>query len=183
MTDYAGERITAEAFLSLEERNTPVELIGGEVIVSPSPADDHQRRVLSAALYLRQHASTGETRVAPLDVLLDEENVVQPDVFWISTENTACVLVAGRYWQGAPDLAIEVVSPSSARRDYRDKYDLYQRHGVREYWIVEPVAPYLTVHTRDEKTGSYVEQGSYRPGDHFTSAALGLSIDITALLG
>jgi Uma2 family endonuclease len=137
--------------------------------------------VLAAALYLRQHAPTGETRVAPLDLLLDEHNVVQPDVFWISAANTDCVLINGQYWQGPPDLAIEVMSPSTVRRDYRDKYDLYQRHDVREYWIIEPIAPYLTVHVQDSETGTYVEQGSYRPGDRFESAALGQTIDVTAL--
>ena len=70
-----------------------------------------------------------------MDVYLNDSNVVQPDVLWVATDSEACVLVDNKYWKGAPDVIVEVLSFSTANRDYRVKYDLYEKHGVRAYWF------------------------------------------------
>ena len=71
-------------------------------------------------------------------------NAVQPDVLWNSPASR-CVLVDDAYFRGAPDLVVEVLSPSTALRDKQTKFRLYEKYGVREYWIVEPTAQYVEV--------------------------------------
>ncbi len=74
----------------------------------------------------------GEVFVAPLDVYLDEVNIVQPDVMWIAADSQ-CVEVEGRHLRGAPKLGLAVLSPSTVRHDKSTKFRLYEKHGVREY--------------------------------------------------
>src|SRR5688572_12099576 len=128
--------VTAREFLELPETNVLTELIKGEIIVAPSPEDRHQKASGKSHIYLVQLVSGGELRYAPADVYLDAITVVQPDLFWVSP-NSICHLVNGKYWRGAPDLVIEILSPSTTRRDRGIKFDLYEKHGVREYWLME----------------------------------------------
>ena len=83
-------------------------------------------------------------KVAPCDVVLSDTDVVQPDVLFISRarEHT----LTDENVQGAPDLVIEILSPSTADRDLGYKHDLYGRHGVLEYWIVDPTAETVAAH-------------------------------------
>ena len=74
----------------------------------------------------------------PTDVLLSDHDVVQPDLIFVSRERKHVITDANI--QGAPDLVVEILSPSTASRDWRDKLDLYERHGVAEYWLVDPVS-------------------------------------------
>ena len=94
MAETVRERITIEEFLQLPETNTPSELIQGELIVSPAPIHAHQRIVGKFFLYLTQLTGKstlgGEVVVSPSDVHLDNENVVQPDVFWVSGADSRC---------------------------------------------------------------------------------------------
>ncbi len=115
------------------------ELLDGELILVASPNRDHQTVVME--LGFQMHAFVKENNLgwvysAPFDVLLTDTDVVQPDVMFISREREHISTPANI--QGAPDLVVEVLSPSSARRDWREKRDLYATHGVREYWIVDP---------------------------------------------
>ncbi len=181
MADLTQIKMTAAEFLDLPETNKIVELINGEIIVAPSPVDRHQ--MISGSLYsvLKPQFNKGTWRYAPADVYLDEVNVVQPDLFWISPENTTCQLVDGKYWHGAPDLAIEILSPGTTRQDRDTKYRLYERHGVREYWIVEAEELYIEVYRLDQ--GKFERQGVYGLGEQFVSAALnGLALQVDALL-
>ena len=122
----------------------------------------------------------GEWRVAPCDVYLDDLNVVQPDLFWVSPENQNCHLI-DNYWHGAPDLVIEILSPGTTRRDRDTKYSLYEKAGVREYWIVEAEELYIEVYIwRD---GSFVRQGIYGLGESFASPVLnGVTLSVDTLL-
>ena len=81
-------------------------------------------------------AQLGRLFIAPLDVVLSATNVVQPDLVFIS--NARMHIITDANIQGAPDLVVEVLSPSTAARDWRTKHDLYAEHGVQEYWIVDP---------------------------------------------
>lgn len=174
-------RMSAEEFLDLPETTTPMELIEGEMIVTPAPEDMHQKSSGKFFVWLSQHATEGELRYAPADVRLSAGTVVQPDIFWVSPES-ACQLVDGKYWQGAPDLVIEILSPSTARRDRGIKFDLYQQHGVREYWIAEPEQKYVEVYAREGER--LMRVGLFSPGDTFTSPVLGgLSVDVNQLFG
>jgi Uma2 family endonuclease len=77
----------------------------------------------------------GEVLPAPIDVVLDRENVVQPDLLYVSTANTG--LLERRGIMGAPDLVVEIISPTSLRRDRYDKRELYARFGVKEHWLAD----------------------------------------------
>jgi Uma2 family endonuclease len=114
------------------------ELLFERLYLSASPTPWHQM----VALYLWQHlesiakGSGGFASSAPLDVVLADHSVVQPDVIYISAERLE-VLLRKRI-EGAPDLLVEVLSPGSGRRDRGEKLSLYAQTGIREYWIVDP---------------------------------------------
>ena len=131
-------------------RRTPdderYELLDGELIMVPAPRVDHQRVVVRLTILLQtfvEERGLGEVLVAPCDVVLSDTDVVQPDVLFVSRER-AHVIVPENL-RGAPDLVVEVLSPSTGERDRTVKRALYARHGVREYWQVDPQARTVTV--------------------------------------
>jgi Uma2 family endonuclease len=165
--------MTAAEYATLPVTTQPMELIKGEVIVSPAPKNTHQRIVLAAAKLLlslvEEHQLAGEVAISPNDVHLSADTVLQPDVFWVSAENERCQLGEDDYWHGAPDLVVEVLSPGTAVRDKTIKFELYQQHGVHEYWIVE--SSYMEVYTLTD--GTFQRVGVYDTGQTFESPALG----------
>ncbi len=181
MAEQTRIRMTAEEFLQLPETTQITELIEGEVFVSPSGTDSHQVSVFATGVFLQRNAPNGQMRIAPMDVHFDNEAVVEPDVFWVSDENTSCRVIDNKYWQGAPDLIVEVLSPSTARRDYGKKYDLYERYGVREFWISDPVAKMTQVYGLQE--GKFTRFGVFGISESFTSPVLGVEVDVRMLFG
>lgn len=182
MTDriLAPTRMTLAEFKALPETTTPTELIRGELIVSPSPRNKHQDSVFGTAKVIDQRKPDGRVVIAPMDVYLDGDNVLQPDVFWASADGM-CKLGEDDYWYGAPDLVVEVISPTSAARDRGDQFDIYEASGVREYWLIDPEGRYIEVYTRVDNR--FTRQGLYMPGQTFTSNVLGgASIEVNALL-
>lgn len=171
MAELTQTRMRIEDFLALPESNLPTELIDGQVIKSPSPKDLHQKLSLRLVQILLQQLSGGELRYSPTDVYLDELNVVQPDIFWVSGPESRCQLGEDDYWHGAPDLVVEILSQGTARYDKVDKFRLYEQHGTREYWIVEPKAQYVEVWQLLE--GKFQHQGVFGPDESFVSAVLG----------
>jgi Uma2 family endonuclease len=169
MVDAARTRMTAAEFLALPESMTPVELLDGEMVMSPTPIPLHQRLVLRFANLVQRTAKTGEVFIVPLDVYFDDENLAQPDVFFIAA-GSACV-VGEKYVIGAPDLVIEVFSPSTARRDRKEKIALYERFGVREYWMADPDGQYVEAWRLAE--GKFARVGVFGEGETFESALLG----------
>lgn len=119
------------------------QVIRGELIVSPSPKRRHQRAVLSLVRILDtcvNEGQTGEVFVAPFDVVLDAdrpdpENIVQPDIAFVSKERLH--IVTDDHIKGAPDLVVEVLSGSTARYDRVRKMSVYKQFGVKRYWIVD----------------------------------------------
>ena len=113
------------------------EIINGEAwAMTPAPSIRHQRIVGRLFARLAQHFSAGPgiPFVSPIDVVLDETNIVQPDIILVCNPD----IITEANIQGAPDLAMEVVSPSTKLIDKREKKRLYERFGVREYWIIYP---------------------------------------------
>src|SRR3954471_15166355 len=106
--------VTLDEFKALPESLDHIELIAGELIMSPTPKYKHQNIVGNGYSELKAKRTSGTVVVSPMDVYLDEENVLQPDVFWVSGADSLCQLGADGYWHGAPDLVIEVLSPSTA---------------------------------------------------------------------
>ena len=147
------------------------ELLDGELVMSPSPNRAHQR--IDARLGALLHAfveemSLGEIYHAPFDVVLSDTNVVQPDLLFVSKEQA--YIVTEDNIRGAPDLVVEIISPSTAERDRTFKRALYARYGVREYWLVDPDIRTVTVLLLDE--GAFVEVARYGAGQTLTSPTL-----------
>lgn len=114
------------------------ELIEGELLMTPSPSRIHQKVAhrLNEAIssYVAAHR-LGEVYFAPLDVVLSEYDVVQPDLFFVSHSRRE--ILKEENIQGAPDLVVEITSSSSRERDRLIKKGLYARYGVQEYWLVD----------------------------------------------
>lgn len=163
-------RVTFAEYAVLPESNQIVELIDGEIVMNP-PLFRHQKALLQIIATLLPLQLPGELCLAPTGLHFDDGNSFEPDLFWVSADNTACFLEDnGRYWHGAPDLVIEILSPSTASDDRGIKFDIYQTHGVREYWLVDPEAKFTEVYRRD---GSKFErQGVFKPNQPFASAVL-----------
>jgi Uma2 family endonuclease len=123
------------------------ELVWGVVREPPAPRYGHQSVVTTVTCLLDHHVrarSLGRVCVSPADVILDAARalVVQPDVFFISTERMH--IVRDQVW-GAPDLVVEVASPASARYDATIKLGWYRAYGVRECWLLDMTREDITV--------------------------------------
>ncbi len=111
------------------------ELLDGAIIVTPAPTPAHQDAVLNLAQLLRAEVPAHlKVFIAPLDVALPTHDVLEPDVLVVSRD-----LVTAKDVTGVPVLAVEVLSPSSRRRDVGDKLTAYRDAGVPSYWVVDPV--------------------------------------------
>jgi Uma2 family endonuclease len=113
------------------------ELLYGRLLVTPAPTARHQHLVLNLARVLADCADRQGDRalVSPIDVVLADHSVVQPDVVYVRAAGSS--IIRDRV-EGAPDLVVEVLSPGTARRDLGEKLRLYAEAGVAEYWIVDP---------------------------------------------
>ena len=128
-----------EVYQCLPE-GTPVQLINNQLIMSPAPKDRHQK--LIGTLYRRiadfvEKNNLGETRLAPSDVFLNNENIYQPDIYFVPPEKLGGFQEDG--FHGVPDLIIEILSSGSEKLDKFDKFNNYEAAGVKEYWIVDPL--------------------------------------------
>ncbi len=171
MDTPAKTRVTFEEYAALPETNQIVELIDGEIVVTP-PLYKHQKALLQIIKTLTQLLPHGEMGIAPTGLHFDDDNSYEPDLFWVSPENTQCFLEEnGRYWRGAPDLVVEVLSPSTASDDRGVKFETYQKYGVREYWLVDPEAKFVEVHRLEGR--KFARQGVYKPNQPFVSTVLG----------
>lgn len=165
-------RLTYEDYLRLPETNRRCELLGGFLVCEPSPAYDHQWIVGNLYLLLRAAAERqgGRVILGPFDTVLSREEawVVQPDLVYVSQAREG--IVTARGLAGPPDLAVEVVSPSSRGKDRRLRSSLYARYGIREYWIVEPRPRRVDILVR--AGGRYLPLGAFGPGDRLRSQVL-----------
>jgi Uma2 family endonuclease len=119
--------------------STRYEIIDGELVVTPAPGLKHQRIVTRLVSLLHAFARThalGEAFVSPYDVLFAEGDYLEPDLLFV--RKARAELVTDRGVEGAPDLVVEILSPSTAARDHGIKLERYRHHGVPEYWIVDP---------------------------------------------
>ena len=114
------------------------EIHEGELSMTPAPSPQHQRILRELFRILDTHVRTlglGEVFFAPIDVILSDVSIVQPDIVYLTTERSR--LVTSRGIEGAPALVVEILSPSTAQIDRHAKLQLYAGHGVPHYWIVD----------------------------------------------
>jgi Uma2 family endonuclease len=176
-------RYTYEDYLNFPDDGRRHELIDGEHFVTPAPLRRHQklsgRLMFALEAWLRKHP-TGEVYAAPLDVILSDVDVVEPDILFVSNERAE---VLGKWVHGAPDLVVEILSPSTRRVDEITKRRLYERVGVREYWIVDGEIEAVKVYRRqDDGTFPRVADLSREEGHSLETPLLpGFSLSLAEL--
>jgi len=170
----ARVKLTYDDFLLFPDDGKRHELIDGEHYVTPSPNIRHQ--TILGNLYflirtwLEQHP-VGRAFMAPLDVVFTQFDVVEPDLLFVSRIRAADILTA-KHVTGAPDIVVEIGSPSTRKRDETIKRRLYERSGVSEYWVVDPDLDVVRVYrNRDGRFDPAVELRA-DAGDVLTSPHL-----------
>lgn len=146
------------------------ELLNGEIVVSAAPTWKHQivSRMLDRLIdgWVVEN-ETGIALTAPVDIVLSETDALQPDLIYVSPDNPGRVL-NGRF-HGAPDLAVEIISPTSRSRDATVKAMRYARAGIREFWLADPDLRMIAVFVL---TGDLYRERSPEPDGSFVSTVL-----------
>ncbi len=138
---------------SMLPEGAPFQLIGGNLIMTPSPVPKHQRiskriEFLLCEFVEKTH-NLGEIFYSPIDVYFEETETYQPDIIFISKDRLN--IIGEKKIEGAPDLIVEILSPSTAYYDLKQKKKIYAKHGVKEYWIVDPIENSIEIYeNRDE---------------------------------
>ena len=155
------------------------ELIDGELIPMASPTVPHQRVDARLGYEFVRLVKQGLGEVFhSIDVVLSPHNTFRPDLIFVSSERADIITHANI--QGAPDLVVEIRSPSTAGLDEVTKRQLYERYGVPEYWLADPEAQTVSVLLLGEN--GYEIVGIYAKSDTFTSPTLeGFSIDLSEI--
>ena len=176
-------KLTYEDFLGLPDDGKRHELIDGEHYVTRAPFIRHQAVVAALTHWLRAHVleeGLGLVLPAPVDIVFSEHDVVEPDVVFVSEERQDRVTEANI--QGAPDLVVEVLSAGTRRRDEITKRHLYERHGVREYWLIDPELETVKVWRAGEPGFERTAELSLEGGDALTTPMLpGLDLPLSRL--
>ena len=174
-------KLTYADYVTLPDDGRRYEILDGELAVSPSPTSRHQlvSHNLDYALSSWVRArNLGRMWAAPLDLILADTVVTQPDLIYVSRSRSA--IVSRRGLEAAPDLVIEILSDSTATRDRGVKMRIYARHGIPRYWIVDPEAQTVEVYAL--RDGAYERTASYRDGDALAvDVPEGFAIDLAEL--
>ncbi len=172
---------TYEDWQKLPEDSGAYELIEGELVMSPSPQVMHQKVVKSIFRKLDEYVereNLGIVLFAPLDVVLSDLNICQPDIIFISRENKE--IITEKNIQGAPDLIIEILSPSTTYRDLFDKKELYAKFGVNEYWIADPKRRWIETYSLQDNTYKQIQR-SEKSGKITSAVVKGFEIKLEAV--
>ncbi len=173
--------LTYEDYAQLPE-GAPYQLIDGALVMSPAPTPYHQRisiRLGAALLRFVEEHELGEVLASPIDVYLAEDQTFQPDVLYLSRERLG--RIGEKRIEGAPDLVVEILSPSTAYYDLRAKKRVYAAAGVREYWIVDPMEKSVEVYENIyENSGGRFDQIARTEGAGTIASKLlgGFAVDL-----
>lgn len=182
IVENSRTKLTYEDYVGFPDDLQRHEIIDGDHYVTPSPVSYHQ--LVSGDLFVGlyrpiQEAGRGKVISAPMDVLLSRVDIVQPDIIVILEGNTS--IITEKNIQGAPDLVVEILSPSTSARDRNLKKALYERVGVREYWIVDLDNKRIEQFVMNDD-GKYDDAGEHdSSGDDKISARFvsGVTVDLT----
>jgi Uma2 family endonuclease len=143
-----------------EHSDRRYELVEGEILMVPSPGFSHQKVVMNLSAILHdfvKKSNMGIVLTAPMDLYVDDTNVLQPDIIFISKEKS--YIIEENKINRSPDLVIEIISPSTETRDREIKKKIYAQAEIKEYWIVDPGKKEIEIYTlRDE---GYFLSGKY----------------------
>lgn len=140
---------TYEDYAKLPE-GAPYQLIGGELVMVPAPIPYHQYvsgNIYDAIREFVKKNDLGQVYYLPIDVYFEEVETYQPDIIFISTERLN--IIGEKRIEGAPDLVVEILSPASAYYDLRKKFRVYEKYGVKEYWIVDPEEKFIEIYQNE----------------------------------
>jgi Uma2 family endonuclease len=170
-------KFTVDDYMTTPE-DKRYQLLDGELVLAPAPGDKHQAILGELFVNLHQFAvqsNLGVVLIAPYDVVLSNYDVVQPDILFVFNERVRLITEANI--QGAPDLVVEILSPATEQYDRGYKRTLYSRHGVQEYWIVDPSDE--TVEVLTETDQGLTLTATYSRNEALVLPLLsGLSIDL-----
>lgn len=169
-----GVKLTSDDLLLFPDDGRRHELVDGEHCVTPSPDRRHQAilvNLLGMIWGYLQHRPVGRVFGAPFDVVFSEFDVVQPDLVYICRERFEQITTP-EHVRGAPDLIVEVGSPSTRKRDETAKLRLYERAGVVEYWVVDPELDTFKVYRRAGARYERVAELTLEKGDALTTPLL-----------
>jgi Uma2 family endonuclease len=141
----ANVRFNYQDYLRLPE-DKRYEILDGELFVVPAPSIRHQRLsrdIFDFLLNYTRENKLGEVFYAPCDVVLSEENIVQPDILFVREERLG--IIGELNICGPPDLVIEILSPGTRNKDLEIKHKIYAAFGIQEYWVVDPEAATVEV--------------------------------------
>ena len=178
-------KLTYEDYARIPDDGQRHEIIDGEHYVSPAPTMPHQR--ISRRLTLRlggivEQLGLGEVFYAPCDVVFSKNDIVQPDLLFVSNERTG--ILTEKNVQGAPDLIVEILSEGTRRLDETVKLDLYDRSGVLEYWIFDTYRKTARVYRRTLRGLRLLTELSAEAEDVLTTPLLpGLEIPLAQIFG
>ncbi len=166
--EIEDRKYTVEDYMSLDDERR-YELIEGELLLTPAPASIHQHFItlFGAEIALHVHRNhLGRTYDAPFDVVLSENTVVQPDLTFVAAERVDEV-IDEQGAVGAPDLVVEVFSPSTERRDRIKKRQIYADKGVEWLIFADPRPRIIEVFRLQSDSGKYLLEATFDPDDTF----------------
>ena len=170
-------------FSEEEERAYIFELIAGEIVTKAYPTATHQTVLFELTLLIGSHVKAnklGKVFFAPFGVVPEPNTDVQPDLFVVLDANLPKLQEDGFF--GAPDLVIEIISPSSIKLDRNTKFKLYERTGVAEYWIVDTKHQSIEVYGR-QGSGYDLVSFAVEKGAVESSVLTGLSVEVAEVFG
>jgi Uma2 family endonuclease len=177
-------KLTYDDFVLFPDDGKRHELIDGEHYVTPSPNTRHQRILARLHLLIGgwlDRRPVGQVFFAPYDVVFSDIDVVEPDLLYFSNRRAAEVITP-MHARGAPELAVEIASESTRKRDETIKRHLYERRGVSEYWVVDPELDVIRVYRRDGNGFARPKELAREAGDTLTTPLLpGLEMPLARL--
>lgn len=181
MADVPGRPMIYDDLKQLPQDGNRYEIIDGEPVVSPAPSRLHQKLTVRLLLlihaYLVRHNLGDDVYPAPVDVRLHPHRIVQPDLVYVGPDRRS-ILADPALIEGAPDLIVEILSPSNRPYDLQVKYRVYAAAGVREYWVADPEFATLSIFVL--RDGRY-ELEPNEAGRARSVLLPGLEIDVAAL--
>ena len=181
--EVRSSHLTYEDYLLFPDDGKRHEVIDGDHYVTPAPKTKHQKvsfnLTVAMGSFVKQRG-LGLVLAAPSDVILSDENVVQPDLLFVSTARASIVTEDNIH--GAPDLVVEIISETTRKKDEVTKRKLYERFGVQEYWVVDPELETVKIFRRAQQGYSRTVELSKEANDILTTKLLaGLNLALTEI--